>query len=666
MRALLLSLLASGLGVLGAVVPARAAQIRGTVRDGGGSSVAGARITVVRSDTSVVREVRSASNGTYVVNNVPSGTWQIGASRLGLAYSEATRSVGTVDLVQDFTLGPDVHPGRWTTIGNTDPENLYATDSGSLLPDGRIFYCHDTQEPVVFDPVSRTKSFPSASPSEQGCHIPTLLEDGRLLFVGGQGSDDFRDAVRTVKTYDYANGGWLVLPELYEERWYPGLARLADGRLLVMGGGQKPNAQRTATCEIFDPSSTTWTRADSMNNPTEYPPSVLLYTGRVLRSWWPPQLYDPSADAWRDTGSMVQTNRLFPGHCDHSLVLLADGRACAVGIYRGMLSSPSMIELYNPATETWTLGATAATTRSQPEVVMLPTGQVCVAGGKLEDPGSHVPTNQYGQTKLTDIYDAGANTWRRCADMTWFREYHAVTVLVPDGRVVTTAGTGPPAGPGVSNDIEAFEPPYLFRGVRPRIDSLSTTTLQNGTSCTLRVSRTDSVTRVVLIGTNAVTHWVDGGVPRVVSLPFTQGAGAVSVFVPASRDTVPVGYYILFVLVDDIPSVGRVVRVISGETGVPRDEPPRSTLARGLPSPGSGPVLLQWYQLASGVSHITVLSTSGTTVYQNQFAAHREGWHALSWNGRDRTGRRVPAGVYWLRVESPGGGRATARIVRLE
>ena len=36
-----------------------------------------------------------------------------------------------------------------------------------------------------------------------------------------------------------------------------------------------------------------------------------------------------------------------------------------------------------------------------------------------------------------------------------------------------------------------------------------------------------SVTSVVLIGTDAVTHWVDAGVPRVLALPFQQ-IGALS------------------------------------------------------------------------------------------------------------------------------------------
>src|SRR5437867_7842404 len=311
---------------------AGAAAVRGTVRSSSGIALVGARVTAASPDTSVVREARTTPDGRYEFASVPAGTWRLGAELPGRAYAETLRLAGASDLVQDFSLGPDVHPGRWTIIGDTNPENLYATNSGSLLPDGRIFYCHNTIDPVLFDPVTGIKTFPPGSSSIQGCHIPTLLPDGRLLFIGGQDTGDFRDATRMVKAFDPGTGTWEVMPQLNEQRWYPGMARLGDGRFLVMGGGQRPNAQRTETCEIFDPRNRTWTVAASMSNPAEYTPAVLLRTGKVLRSWWPPQLYDPALDRWDDTGPMVQTDRFWPGHCDHSLFRLADGRACAVGI----------------------------------------------------------------------------------------------------------------------------------------------------------------------------------------------------------------------------------------------------------------------------------------------------------------------------------------------
>ena len=642
---------------------AEAATIRGTVAGWNASVLQAARVTLVNPDTSIVIETRTGADGTYRFDGVASGSWRIGASRLGYAYVEVLQVVGAGEVIQDFVLGADVHPGRWTTIGNTDPENLYATNSASLLPDGRIFYCHDTLEPVLFNPVSGGKTFPASSPSQQGCHISTLLPDGRLAFIGGQDSGDFRDAVKTVKAFDAVTGTWEVLPDLIEQRWYPGLARLGDGRLLVMGGGQRPNAQRTPTCEIYDPRTSTWTATGSMSNPSDYPPAVLLQNGKVLRSWWPAQLFDPALNQWTNTGAMVQPNRLWPGHCDHSLVRVLDGRGCAVGIYRGSLPSPSMIELYDPGSGNWSLGANAAVTRSQPEVALLPTGQVFVAGGKLEDTNPSIPTNAYGQTRLTDLYDPAANSWRRCADMAWFREYHATTLLVPDGRVITTAGTGGPANPGVSNDVEAFEPPYLFRGVRPRIDAITSTILLHGGSITLTVSRTSAVTRLVLVGMSSVTHWVDGGLPLMLTLPFTQSGSSVVATIPSDMNLAPAGHYLVFAMVDDIPSSGIVVRLRDSATGdVPPGSTPTGLTGRLQPNPFTERVKLRWYLPSAGLSEIQIHDLNGRSVFQ-QSSDGGAGWRELEWDGSVR-GRPAAAGVYFLSIEA-GVERWTSRVVRL-
>jgi hypothetical protein len=60
--------------------------------------------------------------------------------------------VSTAGAVGNFTLGLDLHPGAWTVVGSTGPETFGGTNSGSLLADGRVFYCHDATDPIVFDP----------------------------------------------------------------------------------------------------------------------------------------------------------------------------------------------------------------------------------------------------------------------------------------------------------------------------------------------------------------------------------------------------------------------------------------------------------------------------------------------------------------------------------
>ncbi len=534
-------------------------RLSGRVR-AGASGVANARVTIFKGDLSFFRELRSAMSGRWTLANVPPGAYRLGVAAEGYDYIEREllvpgRSPGAI------TVTPESHPGSWAIVGDTSPELFDATDIAILMADGRLFYCHDTVDPVVFDPLTGAKSFPASSPSEQGCTAATLLADDRIVFIGGQTPTDpgsFRNAVPWVKSYR-SDGSWELMPNLQlgVGRWYPGLARLADGSLLVMGGGTAPNAERTDTAERFDLSTETWTYTGSMLAPAEYPPAALLYTGDVLATWAFPQLYDPVTGVWRMTGGFVQPNRGWPDHSDHSLVMLDDGRALAIGIRPG--AGGVMGEIYDPQTGMWSLTANSALPRSRPEVVQLPDGSVLVAAGDAPTPAP-VP-DVLGVVRWTDLYNARANRWRRVADMAQFREYHAITLLVPDGRVLTTGGTlikfqiGP-----TSSDIEAYSPPYLFRGVRPVIGAVSSEAAR-GTVLTFPVFPATEITSAVLVGTGAHTHWVDGGVPRRLVLPVTQAGPNAELTLPSDPNILPLGHYILFAMADDVPSVGRIVRV---------------------------------------------------------------------------------------------------------
>ncbi len=540
-------------------------RVQGTVT-AARAPVQGARMTVFEPSLAFFRETRTAADGTYRFERIPPGNYLLAAAAIRHDYEQTPLKVSGWDLRRDFTLEPESHPGAWRVIGTTDPESFDATDVAILTPSGHVFFCHDTVDPIDFDPVTGGKTFPSGSSAEQGCMSASLLDDGRILFAGGQdGSDpgDFRNAIPWVKTYEPATDRWTWLAdlELDEGRWYPGLARMADGSFLVMGGGTAPDAQRTPTCERFQLASETWTFTGSMVNPCEFPPAALLYTGEVLATWSPPQLYNVQTGTWRATGDFVQPDRGWPGHSDHSLVVLGDGRALAIGIRDAGHGSAAMGEIFDPLSETWSVTKSPELVRLQAEVVQLPDGRILVAGGETKVANPPVE-DVLGIVKWCDVYDLVTDSWRRVADLLWFREYHAVTLLVPDGRVVTTGGTlikfqyGP-----TSNDIEAFEPPYLFRGIRPRIKSLSSTDLSRGGAITLEIFPSTRITHLVLMGMGAPTHWVDGGIPRRIVLPVEQAGTSVTAVLPSDPDVVMLGHYLLFAMVDDIPSKGKIVRV---------------------------------------------------------------------------------------------------------
>ena len=582
---------------------AAAAVVDGQVLAAGGGAVSNARLTLFTPDLSFFREARSNGAGQYAINDAPPGTYQLGCCGLGREYQEITVSVTEPSTTRNFTLGPDVHPGSWAVIGSTTPEVFGGTNSGSLLSDGRVFYCHDATDPILFNPLTGETAAAAHSDSEQGCHMPTHLLDGRLLIVGGGTVDDAgnfstgESAVNKVKAFDPATNTWENWPDLNEPRWYPGLARLADGRLLLFGGGQQPGALRTASCEILNPRTRQSTPTGAMLKAGGFGPALLLRTGEVLVTWDPPQLYNPTTGQWRLAGPFVQPLRgtvlsescpldpirppgavpFIGDHPDHTALHLPDGRVVTIGLRRTALGDPgSMVEFYDPQADTWSLGASTAPLRAMAKVLRLPTGQILVAGGKQQDPDAADPVNAWCQLKRADLYDPEANAWRHLAEMGDYREYHAIALLAPDGRVLTTAGVDKPGDnpPADSNkNIEAFSPPYLFRGVRPRIDSLSSIRFSHGQRFTLQVSLTNAVTSVVLMGMNAISHWMDGGVPRLLRLNFTQapvpGGTQVAAQIPSDPLEAPVGYYLLFVFVDDIPSGGQIVAVEADQIFLP-------------------------------------------------------------------------------------------------
>jgi hypothetical protein len=70
-----------------------------------------------------------------------------------------------------------------------------------------------------------------------------------------------------------------------------------------------------------------------------------------------------------------------------------------------------------------------------------------------------------------------------------------------------------------------------------------------------------TLTAVVLMGTGSTTHWVDGGVPRRLVLPVQQSGTLVSATLPTDPDQLPLGHYLWFAMVDDVPSEAVIVRV---------------------------------------------------------------------------------------------------------
>lgn len=97
--------------------------------------------------------------------------------------------------------------------------------------------------------------------------------------------------------------------------------------------------------------------------------------------------------------------------------------------------------------------------------------------------------------------------------------------------------------------------------MRPQISLLSPTANPRGATVSVNVFPDTQLTGFVLMGAQSTTHWVDGGIPRRLELIATQVGSLSQTTLPLDPDLLPAGWYLLFGMVDDIPSRAVFVRV---------------------------------------------------------------------------------------------------------
>jgi hypothetical protein len=537
--------------------------ISGQVTDTTLAVVPGARVTLFNTSQTYFQEERTGTTGTYSFVNVPAGNYFLGVAKLNKEYVQQAITVST-NVTVDIMLHDETQAGIWNIIVQS-PEALGGTNLGALMPDGKIFYCHNTQDPFYFDPVLNNIITAPSSGNVQGCVGPIQREDGKLWFIGGALQDVYGPGSKKVKYFNPANNTWQFQPDMLDWRWYPSVIQLPDSKILIAGGGGLNNPVRTNTSEIYDPVNGTSSFTDTLAIGNEVSPIAVLYNGKVLMTHRPPQLFDPATKQWEQAGSFVQSPRMPNGdHSDCELVVMPDGEAIAIG-YKTFTPGVygSFIERYNPNTNSWSLGNSMLPIRSRAKTVLLPNKKILVIGGFKEDHTDTTSTNTWGYMNLCDIYSPSTDSWRRLSRINYKREYHCNTILVPDGRIIAVGGEGSPGNEPPFSVVEAFRPPYLMRGIRPEIINLTQSSFARGTQVDFDFSKSDSLTEVILISTAVVTHFMNSGNNRYLSLNFMQAGNHVSATLPSDSIALLPGYYMLFAMVDDIPSVAKIIKISS-------------------------------------------------------------------------------------------------------
>jgi hypothetical protein len=248
-------------------------------------------------------------------------------------------------------------------------------------------------------------------------------------------------------------------------------------------------------------------------------------------------------------------------HSDHELVLLPNGKVVAIGYKPFNNTLGTFVEMYDPVLDQWSLKSSINPIRSRAKAVILPDKRILVAGGEKEDSNDTTTVNQWNYMRRTDLYDSSSDTWRNMKNMNYFREYHAIITLVPDGRLIAVGGEGQPGNEPPLSIIEAYKPPYLFRGIRPEIFNFTKISYARGDQINFNVNKTNSITGIHLMSNAVNTHFMNSSSNRFLELNFTQENGKISATLPKDSLLLHAGFYMLFVMVDDIPSVAKIIQI---------------------------------------------------------------------------------------------------------
>jgi large repetitive protein len=347
----------------------------------------------------------------------------------------------------------DPSTGAWTITGGLNvPRDGF---SATLLPNGQVlvaggetvdcnaFSMVSLSITELFDPATGTWTPTGQLNTERVSHAATLLPNGRVLVVGGQGSGVtnglgiFERPLSSAEEYDPATGEWVSTGSMAVDRYQGTATMLANGLVLVAGG---VNFQtKLSSAELFNPSEGgTWMSAGLLATGRVDHTATLLTNGQVLVAGGqilidpfnngPAELYDPTSGLWTPTDDM-HLSRFF-----HTATLLPDGQVLAVGglAYNGTGNVPvASAELYDPATGNWRETSLPNQARAFHTATLVANGKVLIAAG--------AGPNSLSQLASAEVYDPVTKIWSITGSLNIPRRAHRANLL-PDGQVLVTGG----------------------------------------------------------------------------------------------------------------------------------------------------------------------------------------------------------------------------------
>lgn len=492
--------------------------------------------------------------------------------------------------------------------------------------------------------------------------VPAFPAPERMLFFSSFKAFDFSGATGKTQFGDLNLGTGEVsqreVANTHHDMFCPALSSLEDGRMVISGGSD------AEAVSIYNPETNEFTRAPNMTIARGYQSSCTLSDGRVFtiggsysggRGGKNGEVYDADTNEWTylpdatvedmltadEGGIWRQDNHgwLFgwkngsvfqagPSKTQHwygtegsGSVLEAgtrddDDAMCGIwAIYDAVagkvlsaVGSPDYTDSdANNRAHVTTIGEPwePSTVERMPDpayprgfanAAVLPDGTVLVTGGQKR---SLVFTDTDGII-YPELFDPVKQAWTQMAPEAVPRNYHSISILLPDATVFSGGGGLCYVASMTADDSDCdrtvdhpdgqiFSPPYLFNedgseATRPTIDTMSATNATAGATLKVVVQNEEVAenSTLVLIRLGSVTHSINTDQRRVplvdITVTGTQMAGDVAedgslvnatpvgteytVVLPEDYGILLPGFYYLFaVSANGVPSVAKTLQI---------------------------------------------------------------------------------------------------------
>jgi len=247
-------------------------------------------------------------------------------------YDPDTDSWSPINYDRDLDLDP-----TWLEHGRKHHAATRLADGRVLLTGGfNSYYVSDItglpglylRSYEIFDPTTNDCILPGFDRllNKRYCHTSTLLNNGRVLLVGGYNRTDTYHEY--CELYCPQPDTCLAATPIPVGRMQHTAHKLRDGRVLVIAGKNAMNGF-TRDCKIYDPDSGTWTATGSMRQPRSGMTTAILDQERILASGnlysMSTEIFDVINGTW-DFGPDMVGYRQY-----HTMTSIADGVVLIVG-----------------------------------------------------------------------------------------------------------------------------------------------------------------------------------------------------------------------------------------------------------------------------------------------------------------------------------------------